>query len=176
MINKQNLTKLFCGALLTALLLGCTPKTIEETSSDITAVSEVANGGTKVLQIEMKPSSGYDQSSFFFMATQEINTVLGKIVEYFPDQQPDQIKFVLSTGLIDKYGTETEHAVIGLVFDMVDIKKINFAGGGVTNWDLLGLVKELVFPHPAGKAIIRAYCQDASNDKYAAGFCRRNAI
>lgn len=169
MLNKSELT---IAALMAFMLIGCTPKTIEETSGNITAVSEVVNGSTKTLKIEMTPdSTGYDDSSFFFMAAQEVKEILAKITKHFPNQSQEQVEFVFSTKLVDRYGNGSDQPIIKLTFDMADIKKINFDSVNFTNLDLLGFVKIAKFPHPAGRKIVDTYCHDESNYKHSTVFC-----
>lgn len=162
-------------ALAILTLAGCTdapPKSIQETHRDITKVSESLEGGVKALVVDMKPSAGYSDSSFFFMATEGVNKVLSDISKHFPNHQASRIDFVLTTGLTDNYGHSKDFPVIKLSFDMADVKKVNYKDGYFTSWDMLRLAQPLSFPHPSGKAIVRGYCADESNVKYAREFCR----
>ncbi len=157
------------------LLMGCSdapPKSIQEINKEITGVSETVTGGTKALVVDMKPSSGYDESSYFFMATDGVNKVLAGISKHFPNQQADRVDFVLAAGLTDKYGNTKDSPVIRLSFDMADVRKINYQGGSFTSWDLLRLANDVSYLHPAGKSIVQGYCRDESNGKYARDFCR----
>lgn len=157
------------------LLFGCgdgPPKNIHDTSRDITQVSEVQDGTATVLVIDMKPSSGYSDASFFFMATEDIKKVLEKITKHFQNQKAERIDFILTTGLSDKYGNSKDLPVIRLSFDMSEVRKINFQNGNFTSWDLLGLAHPASFPHPAGRDIVIGYCHEESNAKYAQAFCR----
>lgn len=163
------------AALMTTLLVGCgdePPKTIQETSRDITKVSEVMDGATKVLVIDMKPSNGHSDSSLFFMAADDINKVLAKITKHFQNQQADRIDFVLTTGLSDMYGNSKDFPVIKLAFDMPEVKKINYQNKDFTSWDLLNLAHPASYLHPIGKKIVAAYCGEEANARFAQGFCR----
>lgn len=167
--------KTLWAALVAALLAGCgdePPKTIQDTSRDITKVSDVMDGATKVLVIDMKPSAGHSDSSFFFMATEDMNKVVAKITKHFQNQQADRIDFVFTTGLSDKYGNSKDFPIIRLSFDMPEVKKINFQNGNFTSWDLLNLGHPANYPHPVGKKIVAAYCGEESNAKFAQNFCR----
>lgn len=162
-------------AFVAMLLAGCgdePPKSIQDTSRDITKVSDVTDGAIKVLVIDMKPSAGHSDSSFLFMATEDINKVVAKITKYFQNQQADRIDFVLTTGLSDKYGNSKDFPVIRLSFDMPEVKKVNFQNTSFTSWDLLNLAHPANYLHPVGKKIVAAYCGEESNAKFAQEFCR----
>lgn len=166
--------KKLLALLLAGLLVGCSgdPKSIQETSRDITRVSDAMDGAVKVLVIDMKPSAGYSNSSFFFMATEDIKKVVAMIAKHFPNQQADRMDFILTTGLSDKYGNSKDLQVIRLSFDMPEVKKINFQNSGFTSGDLLNLAHPASYLHPAGKDIVAAYCGEDSNAKFAPSFCR----
>lgn len=167
--------KIKTALLAAALLAGCgddPPKSIQETSRDITKVSEIKDGPATLLVIDMKPSSGHSNSSFLFMATEDIKKVLASIAKHFPNQQASRIDFVLTTALSDKYGNSKDFPVLRLSFEMSEVKKINFQGGTFTSWDLLRLANPASYPHPVGKDIVAGYCSDESNAKYAQEFCR----
>ena len=125
-------------------------QSVSKLSRDITRVAQVADGEKQVLAIDIKPSSGYSDSSFFFMATEDMNKALSKLVKQLPAKPADRVDFVISTALTDKYGNSQDYQVINLSFDMAELKKINFSGGNFTSWDLLRLANPVKYLHPAG--------------------------
>jgi hypothetical protein len=161
--------------LLALALVGCgetqPPKTIEEINSGIVSVNEVTESNKKLLRISLKPFD-YNEYSTFFDGTQRSVEILGGIVKYFPDRQVDQIQFVYIAALVDRYGNSSAVPVISLNFDMEDVKKINFKDDHFTGWGLLKLVDSMKYMAPAGREIVKNYCQDESSIKYAANFCR----
>lgn len=156
-------------------LAGCgeePPKTLNEISKSVVDVSTLKLEGAEALVFGLKPDFGYDNSTYFFMATEEANRILPKLVKYFPEQKPDQVVFTLNSTLVDKFGNESEAPIIQLAFNMTDIQKINYEKGQFTSWDLLGL-SNIELLHPAGASIVRDYCAGENNAEYAAVFCRR---
>jgi hypothetical protein len=152
---------------LSLLLTACSdPQTINEISSDIVNVSE----DTQTLKIEMK-GHGVDESSFLFSSSESAKDVLADVMKYFPDQKAERVYFTFLGEMSDKYGNKTYDPLIGLMFDMADVKKINFANGTFTGWNLLNLRKDIHYKHIAGRSIVKSYCQDEQNLKYAAEFC-----
>lgn len=161
-----------CAAIV---LVGCgeePPKTLNEISKSIVEVSTLKLEGADALVFGLKPDLGYDNSTYFFMATQEANRILPKLVKYFPDQKPSQVAFTLNAALVDKFGNESKAPIIQLVFSMADIQRINYEKGQFTSWDLLEL-SNIEFLHPAGIKVVRDYCAGDNNAEYAAVFCRR---
>jgi hypothetical protein len=146
------------------------PATIKDISRQIISANEVTQDGKKLLKIELN-AKGYNDYSYFFDATKEANDILGKLMEYFPNQASEQINFVLYAELSDKYGNTSSEPVIDLPFAMADVKKINFKNESFNNWSLLKLAKPVIFLHPYGKTIITNYCQDDSSIKYTGMFC-----
>ena len=159
---------------LTWLFTPSEPTIIKEISSHIISADEVTKDGKKLLKIELKTPSALNESSYFFSTTNEAMEILAKTVKYFPNQQADQIEFILIAELSDNYGNASNQPVIGLTFDTADIKKINFAH--FTSWDLLRFAGLPDYLHPAGRKIVNAYCQDETNKKYAIGFCQAATI
>ncbi|MGV2703466.1 UNVERIFIED_CONTAM: hypothetical protein MT382_08650 [Aeromonas salmonicida] len=158
-------------------LVGCggtkePPKTIKDTSRDITAVNMVESKNGKVLNIEMETSSVTGGAGFFLMASDEVLDIMRGVVTYFPEQSGDRARFILSTQLVDKYGNKSSAAVIELGLDMSEVKKINFANNTFTAWDILRFVDQVKYPSLVGVDIIAEYCQKESNQKYAMDFCR----
>ena len=170
---KKTLLTLSVGMLLA----GCgdsPPKTIQETSRDITKVSEVRNDKEKILVIDIKPSSGHDNSSFFFMASMDIAKVASSIMKNFPDASIERFDFIISTGLSDKYGNSKTLPIIGLSVNRAELAKYNFKERELTDVSLLRLAHPAKYLHPSGKKIISDYCKDASNAESAADFCQRS--
>ncbi|MCY1558571.1 hypothetical protein D9M68_955180 [compost metagenome] len=120
----------------------------------------------------LKPDFGYDNSTYFFMATEEANRILPKLLKYFPEQKPSHVVFTLNAKLVDQYGNEKQAPVIQLAFSMDDVRKVNYDGGSFTAWSLLGLTTNVEYLHPAGRTIVRDYCADEDNAEYAARFCQ----
>lgn len=169
--------KKLLGLCLAALLAGCgedVPKNIQETSRDITKVSETVSDNQKLLVIDVTPSSGNSNAIFFFHATENINKVLAKIIQYFPNQTAQRIDFIISTALSDKYGNTKVFPVLRLSFDMDVVRKINFKNSNFSSWDLLLLANPVDYLHPAGRNIVADYCRDESNSKFAGEFCQKS--
>ncbi|SED80069.1 hypothetical protein [Pseudomonas anguilliseptica] len=155
-------------------LSGCgdaPPKTLEEINRHISSVSTTQLDGVSALVFSLDSKMGYDGASFFFMASDEANRILPKLIKYFPEQNPDVVAFTLNGKLVDKYGNEKDSPVIQLAFKMDEVKKVNYETGQFTNWDLLELMDNIEFLNPAGASIVREYCTDDSNAKHAARFC-----
>lgn len=158
-------------------LVGCggpkePPKTIKDTSRDITAVNLVDGKDGKVLKVEMETSSISGGAGFFLMASDGVLDVMKGVVTYFPDQSGDRARFILSTQLQDKYGNKSVEPVIELGLDMKEVKKINFDNANFTAWDMLRFVDQVKYPSLVGVDIITEYCQKDSNKQYAGDFCR----
>ncbi|MDT4820570.1 hypothetical protein FQZ97_537160 [compost metagenome] len=156
-------------------LAGCgetKPTSLVEISKSITEVSTAKVGSAEALVFALKPDFGYDNQTYFFMATQEANRILPKLLKYFPEQKSSHVVFTLNAKLVDQYGNEKQAPVIQLAFSMDDIRKVNYQSGTFTSWNLLGLTSNVEYLHPAGRTIVRDYCADESNAENAARFCR----
>lgn len=158
-------------------LVGCggakePPKTIKDTSRDITAVNLVDGKDGKVLKVEMETSSITGGAGFFLMASDGVLDVMKGVVTYFPEQSGDRARFIFSTQLVDKYGNKSVAPVVELGLDMKEVKKINFANANFTAWDMLRFVDQVKYPSMVGVDIISEYCEKDSNKQYAADFCR----
>ena len=163
-------------ALAASVLTGCgeeAPKALADLSRDITGVASSEVAGKKLLEFSMRPSSRSSNANYFFQATSEINHILPKLLQYFPEERSDLIFFTLSADLTDKFGNVKGEPVIQVSFKAEDVKKINYKGGQFSSWSLLNLANNVEFLHPAGSTIVSDYCQDKDSIEYAHRFCQR---
>lgn len=149
------------------------PKTIKEIDSHILKVEESKDGGNTSLRVIWE-LPGMSASSDMTSATFGMEKIVKGIVTYFPNQQADEIRFVLNAGLVDHYGNKSRADVVEVPFQMTEIRKINFASDSFTQWDLLNLSGDTRTPHPVGLEFITEYCKEESNAKYARDFCLRS--
>ena len=56
-------------------------------------------------------------------------------------------------------------------FSMAEIEKINFGNPNFLSFDLLNLAGEVTYSHPVGRDLVRAYCVDQDNQRFAQSFC-----
>lgn len=146
------------------------PKTIKDIDSHILSVDEAKDGGKTELRVVWK-LAGMSAEADMSNAAFGIGRILKGMATHFPNQQVDEVRFVLNAGLVDRYGNESRSDVYEIPFAMSEIRKVNFASEGFTHWALLNLSEQPKVLHPTGMAFITAYCKDESNAKYATEFC-----
>ncbi len=165
--------KTIIGMVTGLMLSACgdqPPKTIKDIDSHILSVDEAKNGGKTELRIVWKlagMSAGADMSNAAF----GMQRILKGMATYFPNQQADEVRFVLNAGLVDRYGNESRRDIYEIPFAMSEVRKVNFASEGLTHWALLNLSEQPKMRHPTGMELITAYCKDETNAKYAGEFC-----
>ncbi|MBO1857948.1 hypothetical protein J4G52_30820 [Burkholderia cenocepacia] len=168
--------KIAVSLLMTLLLSACgdePPKTIKDIDSHIVSATEVKDDGKIVLRIVWKlngMSAGSDMSN----AALGIERIVKGLVTYFPNQRADEVHIVLNSGLVDRYGNTSQADIYEIPFAMEEIRKVNFASGNFSHWDLLNLSEQPKLLHPTGMELISAYCKEEDNAKYANRFCRRS--
>lgn len=164
-------------AALFMLLAGCgedVPNSLADLHRDITDASVTNVAGTKMLIFVLNPSTKLSNASYFFRASTDMNEVLPKLIQYFPEENPDLIFFTLTADLTDQFGNTQKEPVIQLAFKGSDAHKINYKGGGFSGWDLLNLADSVQFLHPAGSTIVSDYCLEKNNQEYARRFCLKH--
>lgn len=151
------------------------PKTIKDIDSSILSVNDIKTNGKAELRIVWK-LPGMSAESDMSNAALGMERVLKGIVTNFPEQAPDEIRFVLNANLVDRYGNESRHDVFEIPFAMSEVRKVNFGSESFTHWNLLNLSGRPTLRHPTGMQLVSDYCKDKTNAKYARDFCMNGLL
>jgi hypothetical protein len=140
-------------------------QTVKDLSKRIGSIEEKGRS----IDIKFKAQDSWSGKSEVSMASHEMDEILEKIVKNYPDKY-DEVRFILQTKLVDKYGNSSEGETIWFPFDMKEVSKVNFKN--ITNWDLLNnFTTDKIQTTPVGRTMLKEYCTDEDNLKYAQKFC-----
>jgi hypothetical protein len=145
-----------------------TPRNVEDLSHKIRTVTYSEEHEMKIARIELDGLFDSDEAHFFYKASQEMSRILRKVSIYFPEDQ-QQVHFVLKVRMLNTYGKASERIVMEVPFSMSEVKKIKFYTS--SNWDVLNKSDHVIFIHPIGRNIVRSFCAEKNNGKYARRFC-----
>jgi len=154
--------------ILALVECGKTPKNVEELSNKIRVVSYFSTGESTIAKIELDGVFGYNEAVYFFRASQEMSKILKKMAVYFPHDQ-EQVLFVLKAQFENQSGKPGEKVVLEIPFSMSEVKKVKFYQS--SSWDFLNISDQIKYTHPVGRNIIRSFCNEEKNGKYARHFC-----
>ena len=157
------------AATLAVFLTACGPSSVQDLSGAIVKTEVTDTGTGKRLEITHALKTVLSERVWLFQVSADLKDIAQGVVENWPNDYAE-VFFFVQAPVQDQYGRSDSAQVMKISWAVADLKKVNWSG--MTNWQLLGLAKEVQFK-PLGRRLATAFCEDPNNAQYAGRFCLR---